>query len=126
MNSKGLAQLAYEKGMYILTAAQNYQAALEAAELGHGYLTFALIEDGLKRGLADRDPKDGLALAREWFNYAEERAPQIQRREMQTRPSLDFAENEAKAKDLKRRDIQRPRVFYPRELESRQFVVAKP
>ncbi|HEY0432080.1 MAG TPA: caspase family protein, partial [Pyrinomonadaceae bacterium] len=31
MNSKGLAQLAYEKGMYILTAAQSYQAALEAA-----------------------------------------------------------------------------------------------
>jgi len=27
MNSKGLAQLAYEKGMYILTAAQSYQAA---------------------------------------------------------------------------------------------------
>jgi len=126
MNSKGLAQLAYEKGMYILTAAQNYQAALEAAELGHGYLTFALIEDGLKRGLADRDPKDGLALAREWFNYAEERAPQIQRREMQTRLSLDFAENETKAKDLERRNIQRPRVFYRRELESRQFVVAKP
>ena len=25
MNSKGLAQLAYEKGMYILTAAQSYQ-----------------------------------------------------------------------------------------------------
>ena len=36
MNSKGLAQLAYEKGMYILTAAQSYQAALEAAQLGHG------------------------------------------------------------------------------------------
>src|SRR5207249_3838908 len=42
MNSKGLAQLAYEKGMYILTAAQSYQAALEAAQLGHGLLTYAL------------------------------------------------------------------------------------
>ncbi|HEX3142385.1 MAG TPA: caspase family protein [Pyrinomonadaceae bacterium] len=41
MNSKGLAQLAYEKGMYILTAAQSYQAALEAAQLGHGLLTYA-------------------------------------------------------------------------------------
>src|SRR5690242_15318127 len=28
MNSKGLAQLAYEKGMYVLAAAQAYQAAL--------------------------------------------------------------------------------------------------
>ena len=70
MNSKGLAQLAYEKGMYILTAAQSYQAALEAAQLGHGYLTYALVEEGLKRGLADRDLKDGQVLAREWFNYA--------------------------------------------------------
>src|SRR5262245_7074643 len=126
MNSSGLAQLAYEKGMYILTAAQSYQAALEAAQLGHGYLTFALIEDGLKKGLADRDPKDGQALAREWFNYAEERVPQMQESEMQTRLLLDFADNEAKAKDPKQRSIQRPRVFYRRELEAHPFVVAKP
>ena len=126
MNSTGLAQLAYEKGMYILTAAQSYQAALEAAELGHGYLTFALIEDGLKGGRADRDPKDGLALAREWFNYAEERVPQMQEREMQTRLLLDFAGNDAKAKAPSQRGIQRPRVFYRRELEARPFVVAKP
>src|SRR5262245_9836363 len=126
MNSSGLAQLAYEKGMYILTAAQSYQAALEAAELGHGNLTFALIEDGLKKGLADRDPKDGMALAREWFNYAEERVPQMQEREMQTRPSLDFAGNDAKAKGAKQRGVLRPRAFYRRELETRQFVVAKP
>src|SRR5262245_1728788 len=126
MNSSGLAQLAYEKGMYILTAAQSYQAALEAAQLGHGYLTFALIEDGLKKGLADRDPRDGMALAREWFNYAEERVPQMQEREMQTRPSLDFAGNDAKGKDSEQRGIQRPRAFYRRDLETRQFVVAKP
>lgn len=126
MNSSGLAQLAYEKGMYILTAAQSYQAALEAAQIGHGYLTFALIEDGLKKGLADKDPKDGQALAREWFNYATERVPQMQEREMQTRLLLDFAENEAKTKDPKQRNIQRPRVFYRRELEARPFVVAKP
>jgi WD40 repeat protein len=124
MNSSGLAQLAYEKGMYILTAAQSYQAALEASQLGHGYLTFALIEDGLKKGLSDRDPKDGQALAREWFNYAEERVPQMQEREMQTRLLLNFAMNEAK--DPKQRDIQRPRVFYRRELEAHPFVVAKP
>jgi WD40 repeat protein/uncharacterized caspase-like protein len=126
MNSSGLAQLAYEKGMYILTAAQSYQAALEAAELGHGYLTFALIEDGLKKGLADRDPKDGRELAREWFNYATDRVPQMQERVMQTRLLLDFSENDPKSKDPKQRNIQRPRVFYRRELEARPFVVAKP
>ena len=70
MNSKGLAQLAYEKGMYILTAAQSYQAALETSQLGHGYLTFTLVEEGLKQTLADRTQKDGLVSVREWFDYA--------------------------------------------------------
>src|SRR5262249_49574951 len=58
MNSQGLAQLAYEKGMYILTAAQSYQAALEAAQLGHGLLTYALVQEGLKTAAADTEPKD--------------------------------------------------------------------
>ena len=40
----GLAQLAYEKGMYVLTAAQGYQAAQELSELRHGLLTYALVE----------------------------------------------------------------------------------
>jgi uncharacterized caspase-like protein len=126
MNSSGLAQLAYEKGMYILTAAQSYQAALETARLGHGYLTFALIEDGLKSGLADRDPKDGQAMVREWFNYAEERVPQMQESEIQTRLLLHSGGNDAKVTAPGQRDIQRPRVFYRRELESLPFVVAKP
>ena len=64
--------------MYILTAAQSYQAALEASRLGHGYLTYALIEEGLKNGQADADPADGTIFAREWFNYATRRVPQMQ------------------------------------------------
>ena len=82
MNSKGLAQLAYEKGMYILTAAQSYQAAWEASKLGHGYLTYALIEEGLKQGAADREPKDGAIVLREWLNYATEQVPKMQGAEM--------------------------------------------
>src|SRR4029079_11368235 len=78
MNSKGLAQLAYEKGMYILTAAQSYQAAMEAEQLGHGYLTYALIEEGLKSALADDEPKDGQVVLREWLDYATDRVPRMQ------------------------------------------------
>ena len=122
MNSKGLAQLAYEKGMYILTAAQSYQVALEAAQLGHGYLTYALVEDGLKKGSADRDAKDGQVLVREWFNFAAERVPQMQEQENKTRILLE----EEKAADSKKRGAQRPRVFYRREAESRPMIVAKP
>jgi len=78
MNSKGLAQLAYEKGMYILAAAQSYQTALETPQHGHGYLTYALIEEGLKTANADTDPRDGQVTVREWLDYATQRVPQIQ------------------------------------------------
>ena len=57
MNSKGLAQLAYEKGMYILTAAQSYQAAQEASRFGHGFLTYALVEEGIEQKKPTTNPR---------------------------------------------------------------------
>jgi WD40 repeat protein len=124
MNSKGLAQLAYEKGLYILTAAQSYQAALEAAQLGHGYLTFALVEEGLKSGKADREQKDGKVLVREWFNYATERVPEMQEQNNNSRLLL---EEDDKVKDASRvRNLQRPRAFYRREAEASPFIIARP
>ena len=123
MNSKGLAQLAYEKGMYILTAAQSFQAALEAAQLGHGYLTYALVEEGLKTPVADTAPKDGVVIAREWLNFATERVPQMQEEKMaQGRGvglEISFTEGE-------KQSVQRPRVFYRRELETNPLVITKP
>jgi WD40 repeat protein len=74
MNSRGLAQLAYEKGMYILAAAQSFQAALEFERLGHGLLTYVLIEEGLKKLGADTSPKDGKVTAEEWLDYATQHA----------------------------------------------------
>jgi WD40 repeat protein/uncharacterized caspase-like protein len=85
MNSKGLAQLAYEKGMYILTASQSYQAALETPQHGHGYLTYALVEEGLKTANADLDPHDGQVNIREWLDYATQRVPQLQQEDAQRR-----------------------------------------
>jgi WD40 repeat protein len=131
MNSKGLAQLAYEKGMSILTAAQSYQAALEAAQLGHGYLTFSLVEEGLKKGLADRADKDGQIVTREWFDYATERVPQMQEGENQARglqkkKLLVFTPGEEKIAEPAQRSVQRPRVFYRREGEAKPLVVARP
>lgn len=119
MNSKGLAQLAYEKGMYILAAAQSYQAALEADELGHGLLTYALIEEGLKKTAADRSPKDGRVLLREWLDYAIERVPQLQEEKMRqgrgTGNEVAFVEGE-EARELLKRSLQRPRAFYRRDI----------
>jgi uncharacterized caspase-like protein len=129
MNSKGLAQLAYEKGMYILTAAQSYQAALEAAELGHGLLTYALVEEGLKTAAADNEPKDGAVSAREWLDFATERVPQMQEEKTKQLRGLGlniaFTEGEQKIADPER-SVQRPRVFYRREMETNPLVVAKP
>ena len=77
MNSRGLAQLAYEKGMYILAAAQSDEDANEFKKLGHGLLTYTLIEEGLKQGRADTQPKDKQLTAREWLDYAVQRVPQL-------------------------------------------------
>jgi WD40 repeat protein len=129
MNSRGLAQLAYEKGMYILTAAQSYQAAQEASQLGHGLLTYALVEEGLKQAAADSDPKDGEVSVREWFDYASTRVPNMQLEKMkQARGvglNLSFVEGEKRVPDSERRVTQTPRVFYRRESEGRPLIVAK-
>jgi uncharacterized caspase-like protein len=124
MNSKGLAQLAYEKGMFILTAAQSYQAALETAQLGHGYLTYALVEDGIKKGLADRRAKDGDITVREWFDYATDRVPEIQDASDGSR--LLLLQDDKAADPNVVRSLQRPRAFYRREVELRPVVVARP
>jgi WD40 repeat protein/uncharacterized caspase-like protein len=130
MNSKGLAQLAYEKGMYILTAAQSYQAALEAAQFGHGLLTYALVEEGLKTAIADNQPKDGVLSAREWLDFATERVPQMQEEKMKQARGLGvdiaFTEGEQKIADPDKRSVQRPRVFYRREMETMPLVIARP
>lgn len=130
MNSAGLAQLAYEKGMNVLTAAQGYQAAIEATQYGHGLLTYALVEEGLKTDSADTQPKDGQIVVREWLDYATQRVPQVQEKLMQdfrkVGRNLAFVEGEQKIEDLADRSLQRPRVFYRREPEARPLVMARP
>ncbi|MDX6384407.1 MAG: hypothetical protein QOK48_1980, partial [Blastocatellia bacterium] len=129
MNSKGLAQLAYEKGMYILTAAQSYQAAQEASQLGHGFLTYALVEEGLKQVAADSDPKDGEVQVREWFDYASVRVPKMQLEKMKLARdlglNLSFAAGEERVPVSERRATQTPRVFYRRESEGRPLIVGR-
>jgi WD40 repeat protein len=130
MNSKGLAQLAYEKGMYILTAAQGYQSALESAALGggHGFLTYALVERGLKTQDA---AVDGQVELRHWLDFATQLVPQLQLALMQQAQSqgrgiaiVDGEDKEIASPE--QRSLQRPRVFYRREPEAQPFIVAKP
>ena len=130
MNSKGLAQLAYEKGMYILTASQSYQSALESAELGggHGFLTYALVEKGLKTQDA---AVDGQVELRHWLDYATQVVPQLQLASMQEaqkqgRRLVVVSGEEEEAASPEQRSLQRPRVFYRREAEAQPFIVARP
>ena len=137
MNAKGLAQLAYEKGMYVLTAAQSFQAALEAAQLGHGFLTYALAIEGLTQNAADFAPRDGQINAREWFAYATARVPAMQTDKLKQARQLglpfSFADNAPPAPSLRPvglvapppREAQRPRAFSRREIEATPFIVAK-
>ncbi len=129
MNAKGLAQLAYEKGIYILAAAQGYQAALEANRLGHGYLTYALVVEGMKNKSADFLPQDGTVVVREWLNYASRRVPEMQSEKMQEarllKHEIAFVEGEEKIQDLKLRSVQQPRVFYRREMETNPLIIQK-
>jgi WD40 repeat protein len=114
-NSKGLAQLAYEKGMYILTAAKSFQAALEISQLNHGLLTFALVEEGLRqRKAADQD---GRVYVRRWLDYAADEVPHLHSewREGTLMRGFHIAQTTY---------LQTPRVFYRREPESEPFVIA--
>ncbi len=117
MNTRGLAQLAYEKGMYILTASQSDEVAFESERLKHSYLAFALVEEGIKSGAADID-HDGQILLQEWFAYAAERVPQI-RRERYKR-GKELIEDEPDEQK-----VQRPRVFYTRESGAKRVVIAR-
>jgi WD40 repeat protein/tetratricopeptide (TPR) repeat protein len=148
MNSKGLAQLAYDKGMYILTAAQSFQAAKEVSrsqtgkEIKHGLLTFALLE-----GLTKAKTNKGRIVEREWMNYAVEQVPLMQLEELskhhaeaktaaagqeESKPGqpnggqrgTEDVDMPGDAKINSRPNVQRPRVFYRRELETHPFIVA--
>jgi WD40 repeat protein len=128
MNSKGLAQLAYEKGMYILTAAQSFQSANENSQLGHGFLTFALVEEGLKKTAADSEPKDGEVTIREWLRYTTWRVPQIYEEQMEGGDDirkLHLGSQGNKGLRLVTDEVQRPRVFYRREVDGQSLVVTK-
>jgi len=130
LNSRGLAQLAYDKGMEILTAAQGYQAALESTRLGHGLLTYALVEEALKTDVADTDPRDGVVTGREWLDYAVRRVPQLQLMMMEGARTagreVAVVDGEQRIGDIEQRTLQRPRVFYRRETDAESFTVARP
>jgi WD40 repeat protein len=75
MGSRGLGQLAYDKGMRVLAASQADDVALEALVKGegHGLLTYALVREGL---MGKRTVNGGVARTLgSLLTYAEGRVP---------------------------------------------------
>jgi uncharacterized caspase-like protein len=77
MGNRGLGQLAYDKRIRVLAASQATQPAGEAGALGMGYLSYALVKDGISAGQADWQPKDGAIWLREWLAFGVEETPKL-------------------------------------------------
>src|SRR6185295_8721372 len=88
MGSRGLGQLAYDKGMRILTSTQADDVALESDLIKQGLLTYALTHDGIEAKQADFKPRDKSITLAEWLEYGVSRVPalykEISRGELQS------------------------------------------
>lgn len=73
MGDKGLGQLAYDKAMRVLTATNENNAAMELDNLGHGLLSYALLVDGLGKGLAGQSE----FTLKDWLAYGQERTAEL-------------------------------------------------
>jgi len=76
MGSRGMGQLAYDKGIRVLAASQADDVALEIGKLQQGLLTYALMQEGLGQGRADKN-SDGRITLDEWLGYGAERVPTL-------------------------------------------------
>ena len=76
MGSRGLGQLAYDKGMMVLAATQADDIAREFSYLRHGLLTYVLLREGLEARKADAN-HDGVIDLREWLNFGVNQVPVV-------------------------------------------------
>lgn len=77
MGDRGFGQLAYDKGMRVLSATRPNDLAWESRDRGMGLLSHALLEEGLVQRKADRLPKDGTIMISEWLQFAVDRVPAL-------------------------------------------------
>ncbi len=77
MGSRGLGQLAYDKGVRLLAATQADNVAMESGKIKQGLLTYALVRAGLELGRADFKPADQTITLTEWLTYGREQTPKL-------------------------------------------------
>ena len=76
MGSRGLGQLAYNKGAQILAASQAGGVAIETDRTRMGLLTYALVEDAPRQAQGGSHSINDMSL-RQWLEYAVERVPSV-------------------------------------------------
>ncbi len=77
LGSRGLGQLAYDKGMLILAATQADNVAHEGKPIRQGLLSYVLVEEGMEEMKADSEPADGVLTLREWLRYGVVGVPRL-------------------------------------------------
>jgi uncharacterized caspase-like protein len=116
MGSRGLGQLAFDKGMRILAASQADSVALESNQLEQGLLSYALVQDGLEQGKADYRPMDRVIMLSEWMAYGTNRVPvlyeEIRAGKIQGARGVEKLEESGNAKRAQKiRSLQQPALF---------------
>jgi WD40 repeat protein/uncharacterized caspase-like protein len=109
MGSRGLGQMAYDKGMRLLAGTQADNVALGSGESLNGLLTTALVRDGLEKGGA---AADGRVRMKGWLEYAVRRVPVIYAEEIP---------------EDRRQKVQQPALFdFGRSRDSLLLVIKQP
>lgn len=113
LGTRGLGQLAYDKGIRILAASQADDVAAEDPTLKHGLLTFALMQDGLASGRADFKPADKRISLEELLAYGEIGVPTLDEELKSGKRAGGDGLRAAKEIGLSAADrrVQRPRLF---------------
>lgn len=119
---RSLAQLAYDKAMFILSASQSSQAARELQRLGHGVFSYVLFERGLS-AQADEN-QDGFITVREWLAFAQSETPKELDSGLERLSSKPWSNRSEFADEFLNRG-QTPRVFIPDPDLAREFVIVR-
>jgi WD40 repeat protein len=126
---RSLAQLAYDKAMFVISASQSEGSALELQRLGHGLFSYVLFDKAL--GSEADENKDGFVSIREWLSYAQTQTPREQQAEADKpragKPASVRAKRSARSTyaDETLNRAQTPRVFIPDPTLAREFVITQ-
>ncbi len=92
LSVKGLAGLAYEKGLNLLAASQPSEPTTETIEFRSSVLVHALVYEGINNLQADWSPKDGWIELKEWLIYGASHVA-AKNRQQQARLALSRIKN---------------------------------